>query len=194
MCSACFASEQSRVNISRGCLEHQNCLLSPLPIKTKMERFYYSCVLLPFHLAEHYWMLSLCQSHSILSLRLQPFRSGIGFLTTPSRNCEMRAFLRAVCSGGGGCTLHAAAECLYSPLEGKGSRRHSVIVADARGFAYSNPFLASVLHESLWINPCKCGRLVCICMYKCTCFLTGKFCLINKFVSRPWEKSIKSSR
>lgn len=42
-----------------------------------------------------------------------------------------------------------------------GTHRHSVIVADALDFAFSNPFLmllASVLHECLWINPCKCGQ------------------------------------
>lgn len=60
-----------------------------------------------------------------------------------------------------GCVLHAAAGCLYSPLQGKGSRRHSAIVADAGGFCRLKSIFDAAdkcLHEFLWINPWKCGQ------------------------------------
>lgn len=160
----CFRTEQSehfQALPGRGCLEHQNCLLSPLPIKTKTGRFYYSCVLLPFHLAEHYWMLSLCQSHLILSLCLQPFRSGIDFLTTLSRNCEIWAFLRALCSGGSG--LHPPCSCWMSLFPSRRQRKSQTLsnCSGCSEFCILKSIFDAAgkcLHECLWINPCQCGQ------------------------------------
>lgn len=130
VCCACFAAEQSRVNISRGCLEHQSCLLSPLPIKTQTERVLLFLCSFAFSLG---WALLAAVSLSVTS-HLIPSPAALSLwnwffspLWAGAVRSEHFSELCAVVAVG--CILHAAAGCLYSPLEGRGSRRHSGIVA-----------------------------------------------------------------